>query len=280
VTATTSRHGDATRTPTDRRSLRTPAVVRAWESHLLLYRAVWKSNILGSFLQPLLYLVGMGLGVGALVDRGDQADTVLDGLTYFQYLAPGLIATTAMMIASGEAMWPVVGGFKWMRTFHAQAATPLTPHEIAGGVALWHTTKALIAVTGVTSVLVLFDETRGWGLLLAVPFGVLTGVAFAAPITAWSATRETDHSFPTINRFVLMPLFLFGGAFYPVSQLPDWMERLAMATPLWHGVELTRGSVHGRLELASATAHVGYLVTLTALGWLLAARSFATRLRA
>lgn len=257
----------------------TPAIVRAWESHLALYRAVWKSNVLGSFLQPLLYLVGMGLGVGALVDRGEQSETLLDGLTYFQFLAPGLIATTAMLITSGEAMWPVLGGFKWMRSFHAQAATPLTPRQIAGGVALWHATKALIAVTGVTSVLVLFDGTRSWGLLLAVPFGVLTGVAFAAPMTAWSATRETDTSYPTINRFVIMPLFLFGGAFYPVSQLPDWMEPIAKATPLWHGVQLTRDAVHGRLELGSTLVHVAVLTSLAAVGWFLAARSFARRLQ-
>lgn len=256
----------------------TPPVVRAWESHLTLYRAVWKSNLLGSFVQPLLYLVGMGLGVGALVDRGERADTLLDGLTYFQFLAPGLIATTAMMIASGEAMWPVLGGFKWMRGFHAQAATPLSPRQIAGGVALWQATKALIAVSGVTSVLVLFGATRSWGLLLAVPFGVLTGVAFAAPITAWSASRESDHSFPTINRFVIMPLFLFGGAFYPVSQLPDAIEPVAKVTPLWHGVELTRAAVHGRLEWGATAAHISFLLLVAVVGWVLAARSFTRRL--
>lgn len=257
----------------------TPPVIRAWESHAAQYRAVWKSNLLGSFVQPLLYLLGMGLGVGALVDRREGAETLLDGLTYFQFLAPGLIATTAMVIATGEAMWPVVGGFKWMRTFHAQAATPLTPRQIAGGVALWHATKALIAVVGVTSVLVLFEDTRGWGLLLAVPFGVLTGLAFSAPMMAWSAGRETDNSFPTINRFVIMPLFLFGGAFYPVSQLPDWMEPIAKATPLWHGVELTRGAVHGRLELGSTVVHVAVLTALTVAGWVLAGRTFTRRLR-
>jgi lipooligosaccharide transport system permease protein len=257
----------------------TPAIVRAWESHLTLYRAVWKSNVLGSFLQPLLYLIGMGLGVGALVDRGGQSETLLGGLTYFQFLAPALIATTAMLVTTNEAMWPVVAGFKWMRSYHAQAATPLTPRQIAGGVALWHATKALIAVTGVASVLVLFDETRSWGLLLAIPFGVLTGVAFAAPMTAWSATRETDNSFPTINRFVIMPLFLFGGAFYPISQLPDWLEPVAQATPLWHGVELTRGAVHGRLELGATVVHVAVLASLAVIGWILAGRNFARRLR-
>ena len=237
-------------------------------------------NVLGAFVQPLLYLLGMGLGVGALVDRGRDSEALLDGLTYFQFLAPGLIATTAMMIASNEAMWPVMAGFRWMRVYHAQAATPLTPGEVMAGVALWHATKAAIAVTGVAAVLVLFDGTRSWGLLLTIPVGTLTGVAFASPMTAWSATRETDTSFPTINRFAIMPLFLFGGAFYPVSQLPDWMEPIAEITPLWHGVELCRAAVHHRLELDTTLVHVGYLSALAVAGWVVARRSFTRRLAA
>jgi lipooligosaccharide transport system permease protein len=260
-------------------SMSTPPAVRAWESHVTLYRAIWKSNVLGSFFQPLLYLLGMGLGVGALVDRGQGAGGLLDGLTYFEFLAPALIAATAMMVTSVEAMWPILGGFKWTRTFHAEAATPLTPRQIAAGVGLWHATKAAIAVTGVAAVLALFDETRGVGLLAAIPFGVLTGVAFAAPITAWSATRESETSYPTINRFVIMPLFLFGGAFFPVSQLPDWLEPVAKATPLWHGVQLTRGAVLGRLEPGPALVHVTYLLGLATIGWVLAGRAFTKRLR-
>lgn len=256
----------------------TAPAVRAWESHFLLYRTIWKSNVMGAFFQPFLYLLGMGLGVGALVDRGNDSESLLDGLTYFQFLAPGLLATTAMMICSQEAMWPVMGGFKWMKTFHAQAATPLSPGDVLGGLALWHLTKGLISVSGVAVVLALFDQTRSFGLALAIPFGALTGVAFSLPITAWAATRETEWSFPTIQRFVIMPLFLFGGAFYPIDQLPDWMEPIARITPLWHGVELCRGAVHGRLELGSTIGHLAYLVGLAGLGVLLARPRFARRL--
>ncbi len=256
----------------------TAPAVRAWESHLVLYRTIWKSNVMGAFFQPLLYLLGMGLGVGALVDRGTDSERLLDGLTYFQFLAPGLLATTAMMICSQEAMWPVMGGFKWMRSFHAAAATPLSPGDVLGGVTLWHLTKGLIAVSGVAAVLALFSETRSFGLLLAIPFGAITGVAFATPITAWAATRETEWSFPTIQRFVIMPLFLFGGAFYPIEQLPDWMEPIARITPLWHGVELCRDAVHGRLELGSTVGHLAYLIGLATIGWLVARPQFERRL--
>lgn len=256
----------------------TPAAVRVWESHLTLYRRIWKSNVLGAFLQPLLYLLGMGLGVGALVDRRDDANNLLGGLTYFQFLAPALMATTGMMISAGESLWPVAGGFKWQRTFHAQAAAPLSVGDITAGLALWQTTRALIAVTGVAGVLLLFDGTRSWGLLPAIPFGALTGVAFAAPLTAWSSTRDRDASFPMIMRFGITPLFLFGGAFYPIAQLPGWMQPIARVTPLWHGVELCRNSVHGRLTWGATLVHVAVLVSFAVAGWLASRITFAKKL--
>ncbi len=96
------------------RTFSTPASVRLWESQFRLYRTIWRSNVLGAFVQPFLYLLGMGLGVGALVDEGPGADT-LGGLTYFQFLAPALMATSAMMVAASEGLWPVLLGFKWGR---------------------------------------------------------------------------------------------------------------------------------------------------------------------
>lgn len=259
------------------RPFTTPPPVRLWESQLRTYRTIWKSNALGAFVQPFLYLLGMGLGVGALVDDGPGAGS-LGGLTYFQFLAPGLMATSAMMVSANEGMWPVLLGFKWGRSYHAAAATPLTPGEIAGGVALWQTTKALITGTGVAFALVLFSETRTWGLVPAVLFAGLTGIAFSAPLTAWTATREQENSFPTINRLVIMPLFLFAGAFYPIEELPEWLQAIARVTPIWHGVELCRDAVNDRLQPGSTLGHVGYLLAWAAIGWFGARRTFARRL--
>ena len=247
---------------------------------MMTYRAIWKSNVLGSFVQPVLYLLGMGLGVGALVDRGDGADELLDGLTYFEFLAPSLLATTAMMVVSLEALWPVMSAFKWTRGYHAAAATPLTPAQIAGGTGLWYLTKGLIAAFGVAAVLACFDSTRSWGLVPAIVAGALTGTAVACPILAWSSSRESEWSFPTINRFVLMPLFLFAGAFYPIDQLPGWLRPVAQVTPLWHGVELCRGAVHDRLSLGEALWHVTYLLAFSFVGLALAARTFRRKLTA
>jgi lipooligosaccharide transport system permease protein len=260
------------------RTFTTPPPVRVWESQLRTYRSVWRSNVLGAFVQPFLYLLGMGLGVGALVDNGSDSAELLGGLSYFEFLAPALLATSAMMVSSSEGTWPVLLGFKWGRSYHAAAATPLTPGQIMGGVAMWQTTKALITATGVALALCLFPDTRTLGLVPAVLFAVITGVAISAPLTAWTATREMDNSFPTVQRFIITPLFLFGGAFYPIEQLPEWLQTIAKLTPIWHGVELCRDSVNGRLEWDTTLVHVAYLSLFAVVGWMLASRTFAKRL--
>ena len=129
--------------------LSTPAPVRVWEHSFAIYRRIWRSNVLGGFVQPLLYLIGMGLGVGALVDSGANSLELLDGLSYFAFIAPALLATTAMMVSSQEAMWPVVESFMWSYSYRSMAATPLTPGQIVSGVALWQATRAAISVAGV-----------------------------------------------------------------------------------------------------------------------------------
>ena len=258
----------------------TPAAVRVWESNLAVYKRIWKSNLLGSFVQPLLYLLGMGVGVGTLVDQSSSSVELLGGVEYFAFLAPALIATTAMIVVAQEAMWPVMDGFMWSNAYWAMAATPLRPSEVAAGVGLWHATRAALSAIGVAAVLVLFPSTRSWGLVAAVPFAVLTGLAFALPISAWSASREhTDQSFPAIMRFGIIPMFLFAGAFYPVDQLPGWLQPVAYVTPLWHGVELCRGAVLGTLGVAAAAGHIAYLGAIALAGFVVCQATFTRRLR-
>ncbi len=256
----------------------TPGVLRAWEHHALAYRKVWRANVAGSLIQPLIYLVGMGIGVGALVDRGESSSQVLDGLTYFQFFAPAMVATSAMMVAQLEATWLVASGFRWSRFFVAQSATSLTSNDISGGVALWHITKTAIASTGVAVVIALFPSTRSLGLVLTALFGALTGAVFASIIMAWSASRETEASFAVIARIIVMPMFLFSGAFYPISALPDWIEPVAWITPLWHGVSLCRDAAYGRLVVGETLGRVAYLVVLWVVGFVIARRVFARRL--
>ena len=257
----------------------TPAAVRVWENSFAVYKRIWRSNLLSSVVQPLLYLLGMGIGVGTLVDQQQSSTDVLGGVSYFAFLALALIATTAMMVLAQEALWPIMDGFTWSFSFRAMYATPLEPGQIAGGSALWQATRGLLSSAGVAAVLVLFDETRTWALLPAVVFGAMTGLAVSLPLTAWSASRQAgDQSFPAIMRFGIVPMFLFGGAFYPIDQLPDWLQPLARATPLWHGVELCRGVVLGTLGAADLLVHGAVLVAFITAGYLVARSVYARRL--
>ena len=256
----------------------TPPSVRVWERSFTEFRNFWKAAVVGSLVQPLLYLVGMGLGVGTLVDEGPGSADVLAGVSYLAFIAPALIAAAAMTVCAGDSLWPLVGGFMWNNAFRAMTATPLTPGQVATGISLWHATRGLMTAGGVAIVLLLFDDTRSWGLLLAVPFGVLTGLAFALPISAWSASRTTLNSFPAIMRFGIVPMFLFGGVFYPVEQLPPVLEALARVTPLWHGVELTRGAVLHTLGATDALVHVAVLVAYIVGGWIACRVTFRRRL--
>jgi lipooligosaccharide transport system permease protein len=257
----------------------TPAAVRVWENNFAVYKRVWKSNLLSSIVQPLLYLLGIGVGVGSLVDQTASSTDLLGGVDYFAFLAPALIATTAMMVVAQEAMWPVMDGFLWGNAYWAMTATPLRPTEVAAGVGLWHASRGALSAAGVAVVLALFPSTRSWGLLAAVPFAVLTAMAFALPISAWTSTRErSDQSFPAIMRFGIVPMFLFAGAFYPITQLPEWLQVVARVTPLYHGVELCRGAVLHTLGLAAAAVHVAVLAAYWLVGMAFARRTFARRL--
>jgi lipooligosaccharide transport system permease protein len=242
-------------------SMATPGPVRVAFWHATVFRRFWVSNLLASFVQPLLYLLGLGVGVGALVDRTARSSDVLGGVSYVAFIAPGLMVTTAMAVASTESLWPILGGFIWSRAYFGISATPLGARDIVGGHAIWMAVRCAVTSAAVAAVLVLFPDSRSWGLLPGIAVASLTGVAFAMPLMAYSAPRKLDSSFAAMQRFAIIPLFLFGGAFYPISQLPGWTQAVIKILPLWHGVELARGLTVGG---ASASATAGHLAVICA----------------
>jgi lipooligosaccharide transport system permease protein len=234
------------------------------ESLALQFRRALLWNLTAGFLQPLLYLLGLGVGVGTLVDRNGSQSS-LGGLSYVSFVAPGLLATSAIASASMESMWPVMGRFKWERSYHAQVATPLTPDHLVFGHLAWMTIRMLMTTGAIAVVFLLFGDTRSTGLLIAIPAAVLAGLAMAMPMTAVSVTRERDSFFAAYQRFVLIPLFLFGGAFYPISQLPNWLQWIMKLTPTWHGVSLCRAATTHALS-GSDIGHLAYLTAWTVVG--------------
>jgi lipooligosaccharide transport system permease protein len=224
---------------------------------------LWKTSLLTGVLMPVLFLGAMGVGLGGLVDENQGT---VAGVEYLAFVTPGILAATALQAAAGESLWPVMAGIKWVKTFHAAAATSLSPGQVFGGYATWVTVRMLINAGLFVAVAALLGGVISpWGVL-AVPAAALGGLAFAAPLTAYSAGRDSDQSFSIIMRIAVVPMFLFSGTFFPVDQLPDWLEPLARVTPLWHAVELCRGATTGSLSLAGAVGHSAFLLAVVAAG--------------
>ncbi len=251
-------------------------MLRYLEHQLVVYRHVWRSSIASSFLAPVLFLAAIGGTLGSSIDKHSH----LGGVGYLAWLAPGVLAANAMQTAVNESLYPVLGGFKWTRTFVGAAATPLTSRDIVGGWLVWVWLRVTLVCTVFVAVAGLFGALRSGWVVLAIPVGALTGLAFAAPTTAWSATRERDQSFTMLQRFAVLPLFLFSGAFFPISQLPVAIRPVAYVLPLWHGVALCRALALGAAGLWASVGHVVVLGAYAAVGTVLAMAAFERRLAA
>ena len=248
---------------------------RVLQRNLLVYRRTWRGRLFGSFLTPMLYLTAMGIGLGSLVARGGS--TLLGGVDYLHFLGPGILASSCMQTASFESTYPIMGKIAWRRNYEAILATPIQVNHILIGELGWIGFRLTTMATVFMVVLTVFGIPRSPLALLAIPAAVITGLCFAAPIIAFSATRTNDSGFAAIFRFVVNPLFLFSGTFFPVSQLPDQVEWIAAATPLYHGVALVRGAVLDSVP-AEWPLHVAYLVVFLAATGYLAYRMLRRRL--
>ena len=229
---------------------------------------------MSSVLYPIMFLLAIGYGLGSQVDDTSSLGTD----DYVSFVGPGVMAAVAMVQAGGLSLWPTLGAIKWEGDYRAALATPLTSTELATGHVLWIGFRSLVAATVYTTVLVVFGVADSFLAVLAPAAAALTALAFAAPISAWSASRESDGTFSVINRAGITPMFLFSGAFFPVEQLPDSVEWVSRIVPVWHGVSLTRGLVNGSLDLWPAIGHAAYLMLWFGLGLVACVRVFTRRL--
>jgi lipooligosaccharide transport system permease protein len=255
----------------------TPPMLRVVEREFIVYRHLWRGNAASLFLNPILFLAAMGLGLGGLVD---ESSGTVDGVPYLDFVAPGLMIASAVQLAAGESLWPVVAGVKWIRMYHGMVATPLRASDVFGGFVIWNALRSMFGATVFLVVAtVLGAIPSAWGVL-AIPVAGLTAAAFCAPLAAFSVTQDSDFAFPVIMRLGILPLFLFSGTFFPISDLPDWLEPLAFFSPLWHGVALARGATTGHLAMNAALVHVVVLLACVAAGTYAGTRTFTRRLSA
>jgi lipooligosaccharide transport system permease protein len=250
-------------------------------------RRYLKVSLMSQLLAPIAYLLALGVGLGGVVNHNGGASNL--GTGYLSFIAPALVAGTALQIGVGEATYPILhGGFKYQRTFFAMNATPLTSRQIAGWTVCWMALKIAVSAAIYLAIVACFGGWRTFGAVLCIPVATIGALALAAPLAAFSATvRDEGNSFAGIFRFVLMPMFLFSGTFYPISVLPHWFRVLAWISPLWHATELSRwlslGSLHlhsgiGSLSAGLALVHLLFLVVPTVVGIKLTLWRFDVRL--
>ena len=250
---------------------------RVWQRNWLVYRRLWHRSLAFGFLQPILFLTAMGLGIGSLVGTDDLA--AFGGVEYIDWLGPGLLAAAAMQTSTFESTYPIMNKIMWGRNYEAMLSTPLGIRSIVGGELAWSAFRIGSLAVVFLVVLTLFGIPRSALAVLAIPFAVLVGVAFSACLIAFTATQKNDVGFSAIFRFVINPLFLFSGTFFPLTQLPDAVQWIAAFTPLYHGVALVRGAVLGEPAfLGLWPLHIGYLLVMLAIGWTLAHRLLKRRL--
>jgi lipooligosaccharide transport system permease protein len=246
------------------------------EYQLLAGRRFWRSLLIAGIGTPLLYVLSLGVGLGTVVNR-HGTDSL--GVPYLVFVAPAFLAAAALQIATADASYPVMAGFKWVRNYHGMAATPLTPRQICDGTLAFIGLRSLVNSAVYLAIIAAFGGTQRWWVVLAVPAAVLCALSFAVPVAALSATAQSEGQvFNVLFRFIVTPMFLFSGTFYPISRLPEWGRWLARVSPLWHGTELARAAGIGGLDGAAMLGHIGYLLAWLLVGLCLARWRFRVRL--
>jgi lipooligosaccharide transport system permease protein len=238
------------------------------------YRQNWRTCLVTGCAQPVLLLMALGLGVGGLLASSPHTERMGLEVPYVQYLAPAILVVGAVQTAVGEALNPVMAGLRGERTYYATVATPITPAQLALAHLLWVAVRlAATTACSAAAVLVLVDVPVA-ATLAAGGVAVLCGTAFAgvlSGLTAW--TVEDSEVITLVTRVLTLPMILFSGAFFPFGLLPDWTHPLAWALPLWHGMELARGT-------GGMLPHLAYLLVFLAAGVTLTVNRFRWRLAA
>jgi lipooligosaccharide transport system permease protein len=246
-------------------------------------RAYGWTIIVGALGQPVLYLLGLAVGLAAIIDVPIDDGGVQ--VPYLVFVAPALLMTSAIAVASEEFTYPVMAGFKWRRYFYGFNASPLSSGQIANGVVAGAGARMGVTVVLYFAFIALFFAFLQPGALvpatawMSVLIGLLAGLSFGIPLMAYAASIEDDRGqFALVQRFIFMPMFLFSGTFYPLENI-GWLQVIGWVSPLWHATELGRVVTYGKdIAPLLLVVHVVYLLALAIGGLIVGRRLFERRL--
>lgn len=244
--------------------------IAVWRRNYLAWKKVALASILGNLADPMIYLFGLGLGLGLVVGR-------VDGTSYVAFLAGGMVATSAMTSATFETIYATFARMNSQRTWEAILYTQMTLGDIVLGELAWAASKAFLAGTGIMIVATVLGYATWPSVLSALPVIVLTGLAFASIAMVVTALAPSYDYFIFYQTLVLTPMLFLCGAVFPITQLPQTFQQVAQFLPLSHAIELIRPAMLGR-PAGSIGLHMSALCLYTILPFFLSAALFRRRL--
>jgi lipooligosaccharide transport system permease protein len=216
---------------------------RVWQRHLTVYTKLYKSSIALNFVEPILYLAALGLGLGAFVKE-------IDGVPYIKFIAPGIIASSSMFATIYECTYSTYVRMTYQKTFDAILATPVNLDDLIAGELMWGATKSLLYGTIIIIVIFLFGFVDSPAIVLAVPLLFISGLIFAEISLIFTAIIPGIDSFNYFYTLFMTPMFLFSGIFFPLDNLPPVVSKIAFFTPLYHLVNICRGLSFGQISVS------------------------------
>jgi lipooligosaccharide transport system permease protein len=246
------------------------------EFDLVGYKRTWRGSVMSSFLLPVLFVLGFGVGVGRYVDAGGQ----LGQVSYLDYIVPGMLAANAIQLGFGECTYQLLSRFQWIRTYHAMVATPLRVGDILAGDLMFLSFRLVSTSAVFLAITAAFGAVHSLWAVTVPLVCVLVGLSLSVPIMAYSASIDNDGFFALIQRFLVIPMTLFAGVFFPISKLPVGVRFLAWISPLWHGVQVCRAATLPQFQLPwwQIAGHLAYLAAWALVGFLIAVRAYRRKL--
>ncbi len=230
---------------------------------------------------PVLYLLSVGVGIGALVDANSGGVNPL-GVPYLTFLAPALLATAAIQAAMDETTFPTMQGFIWDKSFFSMISTQLMARDIVGGIMIASSIRCIFNTVIYAGVLVAFGAIPITSVPVLIFAAIFAGISFAAVMLAVVAfVKQDDGFFAIVGRFILTPMFMFSGTFYPLESLPIYLQWIGWVSPVWHATNLGRNLSYGlEVEPWLLAVHVIFMGAILVAGMIVATRKFDSRLSA
>src|ERR687898_42311 len=226
-----------------------------WLRNARVFSKLWRGALLPTFLDPFLYLLALGFGLGTYV-------ATINGIPYKDFIAPGLIASAAMWSSAFETTYNVYFRMNELRLYDNVISTPAEPQDVVAGDLAWSASRATVYGVVVLIVVSAFGLVSSWWAVLIPPFVALGGLCFSVIGYTFTTLIPKIDLYSYFFTLGITPMFLFSGIFFPFNELPDWVEVVAWITPLYHLVEITRGLSTGP-EALQIAIHTAWLLVVS-----------------